>query len=77
MTYNSMLYLVKHYFKPYLCLAGNFGIFCFTAQSVPALAETPRLTSNYERATTDEAVFTATEYNTTTSEIAVVLTICC
>ena len=72
MTNNSMLYLIKHYFKLYLYLAGNFGIFCFTAQgvtqSVPALSKTPGLAPNYERAMTNEAVFTATEYNTATSE---------
>lgn len=70
-----MLYLIKHYFRLYLYLAGNFGIFCFTtqgvAQSVPTLTQTPGLAPNYERAMTDEAVFTATEYNTTTSEIPV------
>lgn len=75
MTDNSMLYLIKHYFKLYLYLAGNFGIFCFTAQgvaqSVPALTETPGLAPNYGRAMIDEAVFTATEYNTATSEITV------
>lgn len=70
MTDNSMLYLIKHYFKLCLYLAGNFGIFCFTNQSVPALTQTS-VAPNYERAMTDEAVFTATEYNTATSEITV------
>lgn len=71
MTDNSMLYLIKHYFRLYLYLAGNFGIFCFTAQSVPALTQMPGLAPNYERAMTDETVFTATEYNTATAEITV------
>ena len=66
MTDNFMLYLIKQYFKVYLYLAGNFGIFCFTAQGVAALTETPGLAPNYERVMTDEAVFTATEYNTAT-----------
>lgn len=71
MTDNSMLYLIKNYFKLYLYLAGNFSIFCFTAQGVSALGETLGLAPNDERAMTDEDVFTATEYSTATSEITV------
>ncbi|MBW4639490.1 MAG: hypothetical protein KME05_14890 [Gloeocapsa sp. UFS-A4-WI-NPMV-4B04] len=56
---NSVLYLMKHYFKLYLYFAGSFGIFCFTTQGVPPLTQTLSLGPKYERAMTNEAVDSA------------------
>jgi len=53
----------------YLYFAGNFGIFCFTAQSVLALLQKRLILTMNEP--TDETVFFCAEYNTAISEITV------
>lgn len=74
MTNNFMLYLIKHYFKLYLYLASNFGIFCFAAQGaipISVRAETIGTPAYQESTVIAEAALEATQYNTARAEINV------